>query len=106
MANIVCDEPPLQKIARSWLQYQEELSLLSQLCIKRLVLSPDCVSCDQHAFCDASERRFAVAIYFQDTYSDAAITTYFICGKSKVAPIKKTIPRLELIAALLKSEYR
>lgn len=89
MADIAWDELPPPEIA--WEKYQEGLPLISQLRINRF--SKFHVSGELHVFCDASEKGCAIVTYFGVPYSDETITTFFSCGKSKVAPIKKmTIP--------------
>ena len=52
-------------------------------------------------FCDASQRGYVVVVYLR-VESEAGIYTQFLCSKTRVAPVKKlTIPRVELLSALL-----
>ena len=60
-----------------------------------------------HAFGDASEKGFGCTIYMKiwDPHS-GIFRTSFVAAKSRVAPIKKvTLPRLELLAALLTARF-
>lgn len=52
-------------------------------------------------FCDASRRAYAAVVYLQ-VETVVGTFTRFLCAKTRVAPLKKlTIPRLELLSALL-----
>ena len=54
-----------------------------------------------HAFCDASNKAYCAVIYLV-TKTELGYHSRFIASKSRVVPLKKlTIPRLELIAALI-----
>ena len=55
-----------------------------------------------HGFSDASEQAFAAAINFRAAYSDGTVTTRLVAAKTRVTPMKKqSIPRLELLGALI-----
>ena len=55
-----------------------------------------------HVFCDASKRAYAAVAY---VYLDDGVTSTFLCSKSRVAPMHPvSIPRLELLAAVLASK--
>lgn len=98
------DEPP-GDIVRVWARYKNELSLLSDFNLPRHIefYKTNCII-ELHGFCDASERGYAAIVYLR-TYQHNAYHTYFICSKSRVAPLKTiSIPRLELCAAVLLSE--
>ena len=54
-----------------------------------------------HAFCDASIKAYCAVIYLVRK-TDVGYKSSFVASKSRVVPLKKlTIPRLELIAALI-----
>ena len=54
-------------------------------------------------FCDASNKAYGVVVYLQIMTSTGNLTR-FIASKTRVAPLRKqTIPRLELLSALLLS---
>ena len=52
-------------------------------------------------FCDASAKAYAAVVYLRmETYSQVHVQ--FVCAKTRVAPVTKmSIPRLELLSALL-----
>ncbi|GFW34551.1 uncharacterized protein TNCV_951811 [Trichonephila clavipes] len=57
-----------------------------------------------HIFCDASPRAFGAVAYFCYVTANDDIYTSFITAKSIVSPLKKlTLPRLELLGAVLAS---
>ncbi|GFS69667.1 integrase catalytic domain-containing protein [Nephila pilipes] len=54
-----------------------------------------------HVFCDASGRAYGSCLYARHTV-DNSTEVNLICSRNKLAPVKKvTLPRLELLAALL-----
>ena len=56
-----------------------------------------------HAFCDASEKAYGAIIYLRSLI-DGSIHTNLVTSTTRVAPTKKiTLPRLELLRALLAS---
>lgn len=60
------------------------------------------VNIQVHSFSDASKKAFAAVVYLRSTYSDGHIETCVVASKTRVAPVKtQTIPRLELLGALI-----
>lgn len=59
-----------------------------------------------HGFCDASERAYACAVYIVTEKHKGEFTSTLVAAKTKVAPRNKqvTLPRLELLGALLLSQ--
>ena len=54
-----------------------------------------------HTFGDASESGFGACVYFKSVH-EGEVKVFLVMSKNRVAPIKKvTLPRLELLAALL-----
>lgn len=98
------DDQPPDEILRIWIRYKNELKLLSTFNLPRHIdinLS-DCL--ELHGFCDASERGYGAVVYLRSCQHDN-YSIYFICAKSRVAPLRTiSIPRLELCAAVLLSE--
>lgn len=94
------DELPLP-IRQKWIQFQTELPLISTLRIQRRFQINNDSSCELHGFCDASTKAYACAIYFR-SFHDGNFHTSFVIAKSKLAPLKQiSLPRLELMAAVL-----
>ena len=57
-----------------------------------------------HGFSDASECAYAGVVYLRVEYESGEVQVRFVTSKAKVSPIKKqTIPRLELMGAVLLS---
>ena len=57
-----------------------------------------------HGFCDASLQGYGACIYLKSVHESGEIDTNIITSKTRVSPIKEqTIPRLELLSALLLS---
>lgn len=100
------DDTPPSEIVRVWTRYKNELPLLSNFHLPRLIDFDKTVnsSLELHGFCDSSERGYAAITYLR-TYRNDGYFIYFICSKSRVAPLKTiSIPRLELCAAVLLAE--
>ena len=59
-----------------------------------------------HSFSDASNRAYGAVIYARTEHSNDEISVRLIAAKSKVAPLSLpvTVPRLELMAALMSLE--
>ena len=66
-----------------------------------------CAWCDNekitlHAFGDASEKGYGACVYLAVRFNDGSMTSSLVISKARVAPLKKvTLPRLELLGALL-----
>ena len=57
-----------------------------------------------HGFCDASSQAYAAVLYFCTLHPDRHVEVRLIASKTRVAPLTKpTIPRLELLGAVLLS---
>ncbi|KAJ8981431.1 hypothetical protein NQ317_015633 [Molorchus minor] len=96
------DDPPSEDICRAWSQYQSELPLLSQICLPRRLILDNFTCLEIHGFSDASSHGYGAVIYFRVCDELGNFSTFFVCAKSKVAPLKRiSISRLELCAALL-----
>ena len=62
----------------------------------------DLAGIELHGFGDASERGYGACVYLRIPREDGSYSVSLVISKGKVAPIKKvTLPRLELLAALL-----
>ena len=98
------DDPVPPSILTVWLQWRDELPMLSSHQIPRYYFSKDSVvvSVQLHGFSDASQAAYSGVVYLRAVDSRDNITTSLVISKTKVAPLKKTmIPRLELCGALV-----
>ena len=93
--------------------FREEWELLSsslhnggQLSIPRSYFSEideEIGSCNLHGFCDASKSAYAAVVYLT-LETKMRVYTRFVVAKTRVAPLQAvTIPRLELLGAVLLS---
>ena len=89
------DTPVDEEIKREILQWYEQLHILKKIEIPRKFGTGDF---SLHTFCDASKVAYA-AVTFLRVVKKNRIEVKFIAAKSRVAPQKVSIPRLELLAA-------
>lgn len=108
------DDVVPNQIKEEWSKIYANLSLLlSNFRKKRWLYTKAGRQTQIHAFCDASEKAYGIGIYVRVVDEHGKIHTALISAKSKLAPIKKvkcpkddkiSIPRLELLAAVMLSE--
>ncbi|GFV72375.1 integrase catalytic domain-containing protein [Trichonephila clavipes] len=104
--NISWDDPVTDCIFESWTQFKNQMKHLAEIQIPRY-LAEDATAkrvlliC----FCDASQRAYAAVFYLRTELVTGKVHVSMITSKTRVAPVKSiTLPRLELLAALLLSE--
>ena len=98
------DDSVPDEIHDAWLQWRNELHLLSQKAIPRCYFDKksQVLSTEIHGFSDASELAYAAVVYLRTTDAFNYTHISLVMSKSRVAPIKRlTIPRLELCGAQL-----
>ena len=68
--------------------------------------SIDNIVCRQiHGFSNASKNGYAAVVYLRTEYESGVVDIRLVASRTKVSPIKgQSIPRLELMAALLLSK--
>lgn len=100
------DDDPPEDVVDKWNAFKSTLHLISNLSIPRCLRPEDSfVSCQLHAFCDASTAGYAGVVYYRFEDVEGNVKVYFVTAKSRVAPLKPlSIPRLELCAAVLLSD--
>ena len=100
------DDPLPTRINEDWASWCNELSKIEHVKIPRCYThgdQQDPVSYQLHGFCDSSLSGYAAVVYLRAT-SGASIQTAFVASKTRVAPLSQlTIPRLELLSALILS---
>ncbi|GFS83096.1 pro-Pol polyprotein [Trichonephila clavipes] len=103
------DEEFLSVIREKFEQWCSEASILCELQIPRYAQQCDsvnCPECEIHTFSDASIKAYGAVSYVRLRTFDK-ISVHLLASKSRVAPLKVlTLPRLELIGALLAASNR
>ena len=92
-------------IAGKWHFWSSTLDEMSNITVPRWIgLANQTPETSQiHVFCDAPERAYGAVLYCRIQDNDD-ISVRLICSKNGLSPIKKvTLPRLELLAALMGS---
>ena len=88
-----------------WCQWLEELPVLKDFTCKRCILPRgfgNILHASLHHFSDASESAYGTVSYIRLVNADNQVHCTFLLSKSKLSPLKGvTIPRLELMAAVL-----
>ncbi|XP_062533726.1 uncharacterized protein LOC134202744 [Armigeres subalbatus] len=93
------------KIEADFRKFYQQIPLLNELRIERLVIIPQARHIQLHIFSDASERAFGACVYVRTEDASGRTKVALLLSKSRVAPLKtQTIPRLELRAATLAAE--
>ena len=98
------DEPLSEENRQRWLRWLDDLPLLEDFHIKRCLLPEDVEisRIEVHVFSDASQEAYGAVAYLRYVSSEGQIHCAFVIGKSRLAPMRVvTIPRLELMAAVL-----
>ena len=98
------DELPID-IAKEWEMWKSQLKDVEKVEINRQVVLKDYTDLELHGFCDASPQAYAVCIYIRSS-NGKEFDSNFLIAKSRLAPDKShklTMPRLELMGALLLS---
>ncbi|XP_064629278.1 uncharacterized protein LOC135488567 [Lineus longissimus] len=91
------------KEVRQWEQWLVDILQLENVSVPRSVKPLEftsIVSTQLHAFADASDSGYGIAVYTRLEDDEGRIQCTLLFGKARVAPIKKvTTPRMELTAA-------
>ena len=99
--GLTWDELLPHDLAIRWHSWISNLPQLSQITVPRWVGTLERDSTAVHVFCDSSERAYGAVIYVK-SIRNGAPSARLLCSKSRLAPVKKvTLPRLELLAALI-----
>lgn len=105
LKDCIWDDEVPESIKREWTEIYANLPLLSDFKIKRWLQIDSKSEVQIHGFCDACEKAYGTSIYIRAKNEAGEIFCTLLSAKSKVAPLKPvTIPRLELLGALMLSE--
>lgn len=101
------DEPLTGALLKQWEHFKSSLNEPSSVQIPRCYFQDmpnSSMTSSLIGFCDASVKAYAAVIYLK-LQSDTHMSIKFLSAKTRVAPLTKfTIPRLELLSALLLSK--
>ena len=94
-----------QEISDKWVEIVNDILHVSSIEFPRSLLTDieqtDVESIELHGFSDASKIAFGACVYIR-IKSSKGIKTQLVAAKSRIAPLKnETIPRLELMAAVV-----
>ena len=103
-AGLNWDDVLPSNLSTKWENWVSELQSLSCVAIPRSLRLPNPKTLDLHLFSDASKDAYASVAYLVCQYTNNPSTSRLIASKSRVSPLKVvTIPRLELMGAVLSS---
>ncbi|GFU42112.1 integrase catalytic domain-containing protein [Nephila pilipes] len=96
--GIKWDELLPTNLSTMWYAAVKQLDDICSIKISRYIGISSHTPYSVHVFCDASERAYGSVLYIVTSQSNVHI----VCSRNRLAPIKKvTLPRLELLAALM-----
>jgi len=103
-AKIGWDEPLEGELKNEWLKLATGWQCVNSFTVLRCYfqeVTEKIVSCSLHGFGDASSKAYAAVIYLHVTTTTGS-SVKFLASRSSVVPLKQeTIPRLQLLAALI-----
>ena len=98
------DEPLTGTLLAEWMSLSSDVERYEPIQIPRYCVEVDSGTVKSYSllgFCDASQKAYAAIVYLR-VESEVAVHTNILCSKTRIAPTKGvTIPRLELLSALL-----
>ena len=103
--NLKWDQELPESFKENWVKWLKELQNLTPLEIPRQYFNNVGSEVQLHVFCDSSQLANGAVAYLRGSTPKRGTKCTFVMSKSKVAPIKpQTMPRLELLAAVLGAE--
>ena len=101
----VWDEKLNEDLKNRWNAWKKQVDLLKNVSLPRQVSFGKAIKAELHVFCDASPKAMGAVIYKLSTMQDGSKQCTFVVAKCKTSPKDKceSIPRLELVAALMGS---
>ena len=101
------DEVLSDELVQEWKSLIMNLNVASPVCLPRGYMHDvegPLISATLCGFCDASTRAYAAVVYLR-MKTESCTDVKFVAAKTRVAPLQsQTIPRLELLSALLLSK--
>lgn len=104
IAGINWDEVVPVDIQKKWIKWYKQLRDMHNIQVPRwyfYLATESAQELELHCFCDSSMTAYGAVIYVRFTNSEKTGTA-FVIAKGRVSPLKKqTLPRLELMAAVV-----
>ncbi|XP_068761945.1 uncharacterized protein [Montipora capricornis] len=105
-SKIGWNDPVEMFIHEQWLKLTQDVKMVGVVQLNRHYFDGKSLSELQsvqiHGFADASERAYGAVVYLRVELTDGTVFTELVTSRTRVAPINgDTIPRLELLGALL-----
>jgi len=100
------DQPLQGEVLDVWNNATTELASIMSAKIPRhyFLTNASLIDTQLHGFCDASLQAYAAIVYVRSVHQNGHIEVTIVASKTRVSPMKKpTIPRLELLGAVLLS---
>lgn len=98
--NYGWDEKLPAEIVEEWSDIKTKAIALNSMHVPRWIGTNNENNVQIHGFCDASQKAYAACVYIRACKNNS-ITTTLLVSKSKNAPVRQTIPKLELCGAKL-----
>ena len=99
------DDPIPEEFEKTFTSWVDQLKGLDEFQVPRCYVKLSWEKMKEleiHAFSDASEKAYGACIYLKIKEEDDSVVVSFVMAKAKLCPVKKvSIPRLELLGALL-----
>ena len=95
------DEKLPSEIEKKWLSWINCLKKMNEISIPRSVTTTRDSTFNLHGFSDASNLAVCASIYVVEYSEEQPVNQSLLVAKSRVAPKNSTIPRLELVAAVM-----
>ena len=95
------DQQLPDEIVEKWLVWIKHLQQQGNISVPRSVVAKKGDMFEIHGFSDASKVAICAAIYVIEYCENLPVNQKFLAAKSRVAPKDGSIPRLQLIAALM-----
>ena len=103
--NLTWDKELPDDFKENWVRWLNELQNLTPLEIPRQYFHNVDSEVELHVFYDSSQLAYGAVAYLRGITPKSGTKCTFVMSKSRVAPIKpQTMPRLELLAAVLGAE--
>ena len=103
MKGLQWDDPLDSDTKAKWLSWKSESLQLKDVSIPRCFgnrITQDSVV-EVHGFGDTSPKAYGAAVYIRIRDKQDNVSSQLVISKSRVAPIKVSLPRLELLAAVV-----